>query len=181
MYGQDQLAERNFFFKMLGLRFKNIQIWPMENSKIVINRRLDPCLVKYGLPAGRSGVILVKNAQILKILRGQKCGVLGKFKIKHLWGLSRVLDRAEALVRGAGPKARVQKKPGIVTHSAMPRAPHQPFQVWYSILHKCIMDELVGNMSERSSCQSEQLHVVRNILGQNYLRVFFFEYTCKYI
>ena len=48
MYGQGQLAEGNFFFKMLGLRFKNIQIWPMANSKIVINRRLDPCLVKYG-------------------------------------------------------------------------------------------------------------------------------------
>ena len=82
--------QSGFFFQNVG---SNIQIWPMANSKIVINWRLDPCLVKYGLPAGRSGVISVKNAQILKFLCGQKWGVLGNFKIKHLWGLSRVLER----------------------------------------------------------------------------------------
>jgi len=44
-----------------------------------------------GLPAGRSGVISDKNAQILEILSGQKWGVSGNFGIKHLWGLSGVL------------------------------------------------------------------------------------------
>ena len=81
-----------FFFQNVGSAVQKYS--NLAHGKIVINRRLDPCLVKYGLPAGRSGVISVKNAQILKILRGQKWEVLGKFKIKHLWGLSRVSSRS---------------------------------------------------------------------------------------
>ena len=46
--------------------------------------------------AGRSGVILDKKAQILKILSRQKWGVLGYFGIKHLWGLSGVLSKVRS-------------------------------------------------------------------------------------
>ena len=58
-----------FFFQNVGSAVQKYS--NLAHGKIVINRRLDPCLVKLGLPAGRSGVILVKNAQIL---RGQKWG-----------------------------------------------------------------------------------------------------------
>ena len=68
----DKVSWRSgFFSKCLVTMIKNVQIRPNDCKfqNTVINRRLDPCLVKLGSPAGRSGVISVKNAQIL---RGRK-------------------------------------------------------------------------------------------------------------
>ena len=61
---------------------------------------LDQCSDKLGLPAGRSGVISDKNAQNSKILSGQKRGISGNFGIKHLWGLSGVLQWGIPRVHG---------------------------------------------------------------------------------
>ena len=61
MYGQGPLAGRNFFDE-LRVTMK----WQMPAQQ---RRRswFDRCLDKLGLPAGRSGVIEDKNAQITKI------------------------------------------------------------------------------------------------------------------
>ena len=53
---------------------------------------LDQCSDRLGLLAGRSGVISDKNAQNSKILSGQIRGISKNFGIKHLWGLSGVLQ-----------------------------------------------------------------------------------------
>ena len=87
MYGQGQLAEQNFFFKMLSLRFKNVQIYPSKFR----NSNQPEVWSNWAYWLESWGVISVKNAQILKILRGQKWEVSGKIGIKYLWGLSGVL------------------------------------------------------------------------------------------
>ena len=69
--------------------FQVLYLLPYE--WVLLRTRLDPCSDKFGLLAGRSGVISDKNAQISNILSGQKWVVSGNFGIKHLWGLSGVL------------------------------------------------------------------------------------------
>ena len=78
MYGQGQLAERNFFFEMLK---SAVQKSTTANSEIVINQRLDPCLVKLGLLAGS---FRSKMPNFFKFC-------VDKNGIKHLLGLSGVL------------------------------------------------------------------------------------------